>query len=108
MTQAKAKPYYTPGHLPQHLQPWGLLLKLLPSPQMRLGLAWCLNHKPAKKKENELKKIKNYKSDSHSQHFVYIICLQPSGHKYHRDEFVIAWPIQRACFPSSSVFKLLT
>lgn len=50
----KGKPY-APGHLLRHLQPWGLLLKLSPSPQMRQGQAWCLNHKPAWKVRNELK-----------------------------------------------------
>ena len=53
----KTKPYI-PEHLPRHLQPWDLLLKLLPSPQMMLGQAWCLNHKPEKKVRNELKKIR--------------------------------------------------
>lgn len=108
----KVKPY-APGHLLRHLQPWGLLLKLLPSPQTRQGQAWYLNHKPAKKKAEMSQRRGKTMSGFHTVkighiHYAFSLIVTASISKYHRDDqVVISQPIQRACFSASSIFKLM-
>lgn len=92
VTHAKKVKPYAPGHLPQHHQPWGLLLKPLPSPQMRQGQAWCLNHKPAKKAEKELERRWNYEWTPYSQNWAYSVSSaldhKSSIGRYHRNNRV--------------------
>lgn len=54
---------YLPVHHLQLLQPLDLLLKLLPSPLMRLDQALYLNHRPISKKKQEQKWVKEYTTE---------------------------------------------
>lgn len=59
---------YSPAHHLQLLQPLDLLLKPLPSPQMRLDQALYLNHRPTSKTKQEQKRVKEHTREENKNH----------------------------------------
>lgn len=87
---------YSPAHHLQLLQPLDLLLKLLPSPLMRLDQALYLNHRPTSKKKQEQKWVKEHTREENKSH--------ASG--YNDSKCIFSWMQLNLTLKSALIFLL--